>query len=671
MQQIKSLLWNEWRQKRTTIIFLSLLTIVLWGGIFLLFKLKVKDDIISMLLTGTLIGLPVLYCVILGNSPAMEFERKTAPFLQGLPIPPGTIYWAKYLFSLLSTILLCAFLGVLFEYSIGMQECLDIMQVKYADTGYCFPFALLLMHSCIFFCSVASHSSANNVAGLLLFPVLPTISMPAMAPVFVFTETADLLGAMTFLLVISMVYFVILIMTGYFLYTKRIMRGLPVVKPLIYLTAAVILLPCITYGITYGWTVVELNIAQSNAKKAGLALNLPKYDKTLPKNSKNITSQVASFTNSLKRWKKRVDTSKTHYFFNSVDQYLFFITKGKINSPTDLKYYIKISPQLYADEEMTRLCNRARKLAAIKNAVISLSNDSDITFQHQYDLYYMINFLSLRNKACYYSGNTEEILSNTQAALHLLKLMPSGGFGWQQYTSLVTIMRNTVLYGKFTSRWNEFRKELLAYINKFDTTGKHNNYSLIILFWNEDPRSMVSGCLNKVDVRYSVPNAGRDINFVQYALALPRTMNFIAKHLMIQTEIQLLYNKALKTPYYKDVKTNYEALVMKYSTHSHFYTKVNEYYGTCNMVNFNKIILALLIYRSQNGSFPERVAQLAPKILEKVPVSAFTGKPYGYKRNGKGFVLSSATIPSLSGKKSDMVLNYQPPAPVGKGDKHE
>ena len=54
--------------------------------------------------------------------------------------------------------------------------------------------------------------------------------------------------------------------------------------------------------------------------------------------------------------------------------------------------------------------------------------------------------------------------------------------------------------------------------------------------------------------------------------------------------------------------------------------------------------LALRIYKSQHGRYPDTLNALAPAILSKVPVDPFSGKLLIYRREGKGFVFYSVSV---------------------------
>ncbi len=50
--------------------------------------------------------------------------------------------------------------------------------------------------------------------------------------------------------------------------------------------------------------------------------------------------------------------------------------------------------------------------------------------------------------------------------------------------------------------------------------------------------------------------------------------------------------------------------------------------------------LALKLYRSLEGKYPATLAELAPKYLDRTPVSPFPGYPLNYENDGKDFTLT-------------------------------
>ncbi len=57
-----------------------------------------------------------------------------------------------------------------------------------------------------------------------------------------------------------------------------------------------------------------------------------------------------------------------------------------------------------------------------------------------------------------------------------------------------------------------------------------------------------------------------------------------------------------------------------------------------------KLMLALHIYKNQNGAFPDKLEQLAPVILKEIPVDPISGKPFEYHKTDGTFELSSVWL---------------------------
>ena len=54
-----------------------------------------------------------------------------------------------------------------------------------------------------------------------------------------------------------------------------------------------------------------------------------------------------------------------------------------------------------------------------------------------------------------------------------------------------------------------------------------------------------------------------------------------------------------------------------------------------------RIGAALALFRAEHGTYPEKLDELVPAILPKLPVDFFNAKPYAYKRIGEGYLLYS------------------------------
>jgi hypothetical protein len=62
---------------------------------------------------------------------------------------------------------------------------------------------------------------------------------------------------------------------------------------------------------------------------------------------------------------------------------------------------------------------------------------------------------------------------------------------------------------------------------------------------------------------------------------------------------------------------------------------------TQQLGSLTKLAIVLHIYRLENGQYPERLQDLVPKYLPKLPEDLFSGQPPIYRRTEKGFVLYS------------------------------
>jgi len=59
------------------------------------------------------------------------------------------------------------------------------------------------------------------------------------------------------------------------------------------------------------------------------------------------------------------------------------------------------------------------------------------------------------------------------------------------------------------------------------------------------------------------------------------------------------------------------------------------------VIDTARIGAACRIYRCQEGRFPEKIADLVPRLLEEEPLDPFTGKPFVYKTRENGFIVYS------------------------------
>ena len=54
-----------------------------------------------------------------------------------------------------------------------------------------------------------------------------------------------------------------------------------------------------------------------------------------------------------------------------------------------------------------------------------------------------------------------------------------------------------------------------------------------------------------------------------------------------------------------------------------------------------RLAIALRLYRTKHGQYPDDLAVLVPDLIDKLPIDPFSGKDFIYRRDGNGFVLES------------------------------
>ena len=71
-------------------------------------------------------------------------------------------------------------------------------------------------------------------------------------------------------------------------------------------------------------------------------------------------------------------------------------------------------------------------------------------------------------------------------------------------------------------------------------------------------------------------------------------------------------------------------------------TKVYTGRDRCEQVQRNiQVAFALAAYRSDNGHYPAKLEDLAPKYLPSIPADLFSGKPLIYRPTENGYLLYS------------------------------
>jgi len=58
-------------------------------------------------------------------------------------------------------------------------------------------------------------------------------------------------------------------------------------------------------------------------------------------------------------------------------------------------------------------------------------------------------------------------------------------------------------------------------------------------------------------------------------------------------------------------------------------------------IDLTDLTFALALYKQRHGAYPEKLDELVPKLVEKLPQDHFTGEDYHYRRTDEGFLLYS------------------------------
>lgn len=61
-----------------------------------------------------------------------------------------------------------------------------------------------------------------------------------------------------------------------------------------------------------------------------------------------------------------------------------------------------------------------------------------------------------------------------------------------------------------------------------------------------------------------------------------------------------------------------------------------------NTLDLTRLAAALAVYRAEHGAYPEKLDDLVPGVLDKLPVDLYNAQPFIYQRDGEGYLLYSA-----------------------------
>jgi len=613
-----------------------------------------------------------LFSLALTDAFAGEFERKTDVFLLGMPIEPGKIYWTKYIFNLSIYLLPAAIEFVMLGLLVGFEKLTFALQLQFGLSYWCVAagiVALLLIHAVVFFCTMAGRNSSNGVAGLLLLPVLFILTLPGIPLILIFVEKVEWFAFLIYLVIDGLLLYSALLFFGYYIWTRRLARGLFVTKPLVIAGLLLPVLALLVFGATYVFATLELQLAMRNARNAGLILERSRLITPLTSQEQDAFPLLSEFDKeyALVKQKAKMNNVDTQSFIANLEKpppSCHLLTAAEIKT---------ISKTLVNDPDFIYLNLILAKISGMENPRIKSP-----TTMRQRDYYWgwrgiinsAVDFLIERGYALRLSRRTPEMLSGYRTALRLSSLLAKEQFrmvGISMQRLNFTIAQAMIETADFTPESVSLFREMTVALDGADTTRGMEDSSDLPEWWNNNRDEFIDGCMLRKNYIFPEFKDSQDISLTQEILrllALPRAQHLLASRL--NPRFYQLEVKIRQCSLFKEIKTEHDVFFKQHFaedrtlTPDYGSTPVTWHYLFRTKASGYKLALALLIYRTEHGAFPDKLDVLAPAILPTIPVSSFNGKAFDYRRDGKGFILTNDDGPSGSEANNGFSLKYQP-----------
>ena len=670
MRQIKALIWNEWQRQRSLIYLLSAIVIGLWLLAFVLLGLDIYAETVSRFLAAAAIGLPLLFCFVLADGFGHEYDRNTTPFLGGLPVSPAKIFWSKYLYSLTIFSVLTFFSLQLIRSQISFDSFCIIVGANKKDIPLLATLLIVLpflFHAAVFFFALVGRSSGNGIAALLLLPLVVTCTLPWLALALVWVPAVNVHGFMVFLAADGLVLTVVFVVMAYYLWTRRLSCGRSVGKPLWWTAAATMVLPWVGFAVTYGITALEMKMAYRTAENAGMVLDPRQFQTLLAPGETDITPRLAGIKKALDDFKLPDEAAGL-----ADETFLLRIFRGKQKTLPLTPENSRLAAQaLLENPDFNHLTATLREIAAIPNARMK-AKFSGLAGQERFwvdfdTLQKGVELLLIRSVACRWLGRIREMAECWQDASLLTGSFAAENFwvsGSVQSRLRADICKTVIANAVLAPDFIPLYRNLISDLDHLDFSSGRNDASFLPLLWKHEPNRAIDGFMSGERILFIPPTGMPEASPWQKILrliALPRTQHRIAQDMRTQAAMYTLFQQAMNTPCYKDIKERHDAVLKKYSTGRFTFKNnssfITSYFYCRSLQAADKAALALLIYRIEHGAFPKKLAELKG-ILPEIPVSAFSGKPLEYRRDGTGFILADQDIPS--GLSCKFTLRYQP-----------
>ena len=658
MKSIAALIGNEWRRQQTAALILALTTTALWLMLYLLPELKLMELYVGQIAAALTIGLPLLYCFTLADSFSQEFDRKTIPFLLGLPVPSARIYWVKYGVNLFLFSILSLFAIMLFARLFDFTDLTFYHQATPEQRQWFLVTAILLMfllHAAVFFCALAGRNAANSIIALFVVPLLYLLTIPMIALVLALVPSCDWFAFAAYLLTDGLLLYCAFVGIGYYLWTRRLSRGLTVVKPLVIAAGLTVILSLIVYLVTYLVTEFEFENAVRAAGEAGLATDHRQLLTPFAPADQDIVPELQKFNQDYEQVSKKHQTEMDWFsrFINGTDSWSSNYRKRSDHQPSDDEIK-KAVAFILNNPEMVRLNAMLKKMVDQPKARMNL----DFSDFSQIDEAWRkgsvdtsMSFLTRRAFACRQESLIPPMVDCWHTAMKLIAVREKEQLMMNSFLKL-RIINSIIISAAFTPETAALYRELIKIVDNSIWLRWNQNIYYFTELRRDYPEYLTKTCLkrNLEPFFHDEKDLKKPLPFWQRLLLLtaqPRADRTIAKLIRERIELHQLQTKAEKVHLFKDIKTEHDRLIRKIFpavNHPHAnvrHSNVTIYYQYQTNRNGYRLALALLVYRCDHNVFPATLNELVPALLPSIPVGSFTGKPFDYQRVGNGFDLTN------------------------------
>jgi len=683
MNAIKTLIWNEWHLQRKSFFICVGISVVVWLLVFVMLGLSASKDLIELTAFIITVSFPFLFCCAISDSFSGEFVRKTDSFLLGLPIGTIRVYLCKYLFNLVLFIILTVFLVVLmFKFLTLTGGKSFVGRLNFQDTvsfGLTFLFIYVLIHATMFFATLAGRNLSSWSMTIVLSPVTYVLLLPGTFAVSALFPYHDSIWIIVSLIFTAIVLYCFWVGFGLYLWTRRISRGLKILKPVLISIVAVIIIPWLLYLAVYAYSIYDLSTVKREAKENGIILDFTEMIPPPIPADRNMAPEIMEF---YRKYEEFCDNNKNNEIVDSFPSRCINMAWTKTSSsfssiPKKLPFKTerRIADFILDNPEMRKL-NLILTKAFTKpecrfDVDYDANNPSMILVPHLSVTRHVVDFLSDRAYALRLRGQNRDFFSCLNKIDKLSTALEKEPF---RISKLVEISLRQEKYNT-------------AIVAGPDTVDVINNYQALIreieamkLYFPND----VAMTIKTIEYLNSSPEAVQKmVHLIQkykpqqdifpwkmWSLLRPRIQRNLTFWLHWNIKRKKLFEKFEKGNSFPEIEKGSRKL-RKVETRELFGLFVSYYPPNFNYCRTQawfelyRIALALKIYHIEHWEFPKTLTPLSPEILPKIPTDPISGKEFEYQLKGNGFLLQGRHERNFY----NTYLFYQPWDPTKKEEK--